>query len=556
MTVEVKVSGVEGALYENVLSLLTINLQKTNERLQEAALRRLHKKAKKDIEGALAPFGYYNGQISSLLKNDEGKWLASYQIDKGPPVIIDSIDLQVQGIGGSNTKIREVVAAFQLKKGDILNQQIYEKEKKKLVNTAFGEGFLKAQFVSKNVRVDVVANLARISLAFDTGPQYFFGQTETTGDTLNNKLFNKYLPYRAGDPYQSGKMYELQSILYKTDYFGKVKIRGLIDAMDGYAVPVQVDLMGLEHYNKYSFGAGYATDTGFRVKADWKNRLLNLRGHKMSSGLQLAEYENTFSLLYEIPQRDPRYDKLVHSVAYQDKTWEDTTTRLMTGAVSREYAGPRYKYSAGLELRDEVYDVGDTSGSATMLLPSLHGGFVVADDILYTQKGLQGSVGLLGALDGVVSDVSFLQATVNGKAIVSPVTHWRLIGRGALGATLVDSIDSLPPSLRFYTGGDTTIRGFKYKSIGSEDSSGTVIGGTYLVVGSIEGERQVSERWSLAAFWDSGSATDDLSLDFYQGVGSGIRFRLPFGQVRVDVAWAISEVDYPFRLHLTVGGDL
>ncbi len=165
-------------------------------------------------------------------------------------------------------------------------------------------------------------------------------------------------------------------------------------------------------------------------------------------------------------------------------------------------------------------------------------------------------LGLLGGVEGVVFDATFLQATLSGKAIISPFDQWRLIGRGSLGATAVDAIDVLPPSLRFYTGGDNTLRGYGYKSIGTRDSSGEIIGGKYLVLGSIEVEKTVYEQWSLAAFWDVGTATDDLNLNFHQGVGCGVRFRLPFGQIRLDVASAITEDGNPLRLHFMVGGDL
>ncbi|KAB2889676.1 MAG: BamA/TamA family outer membrane protein, partial [Desulfobulbaceae bacterium] len=76
------------------------------------------------------------------------------------------------------------------------------------------------------------------------------------------------------------------------------------------------------------------------------------------------------------------------------------------------------------------------------------------------------------------------------------------------------------------------------------------------VVGSAELERMVSESWGVAAFFDVGNAMDDPKVDFEQGAGLGVRFRLPFGQVRVDLASAISEDGYPVRLHLSVGGDL
>ena len=37
---------------------------------------------------------------------------------------------------------------------------------------------------------------------------------------------------------------------------------------------------------------------------------------------------------------------------------------------------------------------------------------------------------------------------------------------------------------------------------------------------------------------------------------SGCRMNLPFGQVRLDVACALSDADYPLRIHLTIGADL
>ncbi len=119
--------------------------------------------------------------------------------------------------------------------------------------------------------------------------------------------------------------------------------------------------------------------------------------------MQVAELENSLKLIYEIPRKDPRYDTLIHSVGYQDTTWDDTNTRLLTGAVSQEHSGPRFKLSTGVEVRDEVYDIGDTSGDSTLLLPSLNAGYIWADDILNTKHGLSTSVNFLGAYKGFIS---------------------------------------------------------------------------------------------------------------------------------------------------------
>lgn len=558
MKVEVTVTGVEDALYQNVLARLTIYLQKDNERLQANTVKRLHRQAEDDIRSALAPFGYYSPVIKSVLSREKDGWHAEYTIDQGPPVRVAEVSIELAGEGRENpTLIAAVAADFPLKTGDILNQEVYEQGKKKLVNLAFGEGFLDAALPERALRISVENNSAAVRLVLDTGSRYLFGETTSGQRIVRRDLLERYLPYRVGDPYNPAKLFELQSILYRTDYFSRVAVRGQLDRAAEHAIPVDIELTAPERRNKYSLGLGYATDTGIRGKIDWANRLFNTYGHKASASLQLAELENSVSFLYQMPiMKDPRYYKLANALAYQDKTWDDTRTQLFTTAVSLEYSGPLYKFSTGLELRDELYDVGDTSGDSTLLVPSLNMGLILADNILDTKNGLQATLGFLGGVDGVVSDVNFLQTTLNGKGVITPLPDWRLIGRGSVGVNLVDSIDSLPPSLRFYTGGDTSIRGYRYKSIGTRDSAGAVIGGRYLVVGSIEIERIVYKDWSLATFWDGGTATDDLSLNFFQGVGGGIRFRLPFGQIRLDLASAVTEDDTPFRVHLTVGGDL
>ncbi|PHR30143.1 MAG: hypothetical protein COA36_01810 [Desulfotalea sp.] len=556
INVEVEVTGVDSRLRENVLARLTLYLQKDNARLRESTIKRLHAKATGDISSALAPFGYYNSAVKATLLEDKKGFHARYLIDKGPPLRVASVDNTIIGDGRGNVALQKVFKDWGLRVGDVLDQTVYEKEKKRLINTAIDEGYLDVAFIKKTLTINPETNKADTLLVLDTKKQYFFGETTCKQDVLEQELLNRYLPYAKGDVYRSAKIFELQAILYRTDFFSRVKVKGQIDAVVDHVIPVEIVLVSPEKSNKYSVGGGYATDTGARAKLEWSNRIFNNHGHKISGSLQLAEQENSLIFLYKHPRKNPRYDTLIHSIGYQDTSWEDTDTRLLTAAVSQEHAGPRFKFSTGLEIRDEVYDIGETSGTSTLFLPSLNAGYILADDILNTKHGLSTSVTLLGAYKGFISDASFLQATINGKAIFTPFKQWKLIGRLSIGATLVDSIDSLPPSLRYYVGGDATIRGYSYKSIGTKDSSGAVIGGRYFVVESIEMERIINQYWSVAGFWDGGTATDDLSLDYYQGVGAGIRFRLPFGQIRVDLASAITEDGTPFRIHLSVGGDL
>ncbi len=553
-TVKVSVTGLDAELKDNVLTRLELYQHRDSPRLTVYEIRRLHRKAEGDIRSAIAPFGFYDPEISAELKEVDGQFIASYDVKPGEPVLVNDVDLSITGPGSQ--KLMGGLQQFPLGVGDVLDQAKYEKAKKQLVRAAIRQGYMKAEFIVREIRINRKERRADISLTLDTGPQYVFGETIFYDENVDQSLLAKYLPYTDGEPYKPIKLINLQRSLYRSDYFSRVVVDGKVDQAVDNVVPVEVRLTEPEHLNRYSIGLGYATDTGVRGRFEWRNRLLNHKGHKFRFGAQLSELDNNIGLNYEVPWRNPITDKMLYNASYHDQIWDDTDTRLFTLGVQLEHRGEIVRHSGLFEVRDERYTVGATSGDSLLFVPTYTGTLVWADDLFDTRYGLELSLSVSGASKALGSDASFVKSVIGGKFIYPFVPGWRLITRGSLGATLVDSIDDLPPSLRFYAGGDNSIRGYGYKEIGTKDSSGTVVGGRYLVIGSIEVEKEVTPTWGVAAFWDVGTATDDLSLRFEQGVGVGLRYRLPFGQVRVDLASAILEDGAPLRLHLTVGADL
>jgi translocation and assembly module TamA len=327
------------------------------------------------------------------------------------------------------------------------------------------------------------------------------------------------------------------------------------DKLSEQRVPVALTLTPALR-NRYSLGLGYGTDTGIRTKMEWRNRLFNDSGHKVHSSLQLSEKINRVGASYEIPVADPRYDAVKYAGNWVNEKWNDTQTELLSVAAALSHSGPMYQYGSTLEIRDENYNVGVTNGSSLLLLPGGSWSVVFAENRINTKDGWRFSVDLKGADKALFSDATFVQAQAGVKGITSISEKWRLIGRFTLGSTVVDSINSLPPSLRFYTGGDQSVRGYAYKSIGPVDASGTVIGGRYLMVGSMEVERKVDEMWSVAAFYDTGQAMDSMNVELKKSVGIGGRITLPFGQIRLDVAVPLLEEEHSFRIHFNVGADL
>ena len=553
---DVEVIGVEGRLYKNITARLRINLYRQGSVLTESEIRRLHHLAPDDIKSALVPYGYYSVIVQSFLDKSEKGWKARYDVRKGMPVKISKVEVTVTGEGKALKELSKPAGLLGIKSGEILDQPFYEKGKKNLLRTARSLGFLDASFTTHEIRINREKKEAEIELVVNTGQRYHFGKTTSDQDIIDEELLFRFLPYEEGDFFSSGKLYELQRDLYKIDYFGKVVVEGGTSDPDGRYIPISIYLEPFEHYNRYSFGVGYATDTRMHALFEWHNKLFNKSGHRVDASFLVGELDSHCNFGYTIPVADPRFYTIANSVSWNREKWEETKTSLLSAGSAFNYKTPSLHYGISLELRDENYKVGNTSGASLILMPSINGSWALADDLVNTKNGFRASVSVAGASDDIVSDVSFIKVRGDGKVILTPADGWRVIGRGAIGGILVNSIDNIPPSLRFYAGGAKSVRGYQYRTLGSQDDSGTLVGGTLLLTGSIEGERRLSEYFRVFAFYDVGDAMDDFSVDLASGVGSGLSIVLPFGHIRLEFAYPLNNQGDPQYFYLSVGADL
>jgi len=558
--VAVTVRGVgDELLLKNILASLKIAQQSTAD-LSAGQLRRLHKRAPEQIKAAMLPFGYYSAQVkNSQLEKKGDAWLAEYEVDPGQPVRIASLSVEVTGQGREHEALRNLAATFPLQPGSQLKDSEYEKGKKQILNAALTAGYIRAKFTESRVEVRAKEGKAAIRLCLESGPLHVFGETSSSQYILKPELLQRYLSYRPGDVYSLSALNRLQADLYSTGYFSQVTVEPKLPSAEesGSEVPVELHLAPAPK-NRYSLGGGYGTDTGARGSIGWKNRMINSYGHRPSFNIQLAEKGSKAAGGYEIPVPilDLRYDTLSFDTLYSEESWANTEISQYDIGATLKHNAPKYQFGAGLEYLHETYSVGDTDDSTWMLMPNAFLTMILAENRVSTDHGIRVSGSVRGAQAPYFASTSFVQFRVGGKAIFSPFEKWRLIGRGSIGATTMESINELPPSLRFYAGGDQSVRGYGYKALGPKDDSGRVVGGQYLTEGSVELERKLSGIWSVAAFYDIGNAYDTIDARLQQGVGVGVRMSLPFGQIRLDLADPISEGSFSVRIHLTLGADL
>jgi translocation and assembly module TamA len=204
----------------------------------------------------------------------------------------------------------------------------------------------------------------------------------------------------------------------------------------------------------------------------------------------------------------------------------------------------------------EDFTVGEQTGRAQLLMPGVDWMRVRADNSIRPNHGSKLELEARGAADRLLSDSSFVQLILHGKWIWSPSDKARLLLRGEVGAMEQSDFAALPPSVRFFAGGDNSVRGYDYKSLGPTDSTDAVIGGSELAVASVEYEHSVKPHWSVAVFVDSGNAFNRHELDAKTGAGIGARWQSPLGPIRVDVAHPFNDPTTSWRLHITLGPDL
>ena len=537
------------------MARLRINVYSQDSDLTEAEILRLHQLSKQDIKSALAPYGFYSPDITATLTRDEDLWSAHYLVDAGRPVIIESVSVSIVGEGAefSAQFMEETPVMVQ---GDVLNQRVYEEEKRRLLRKAITLGFLDAAYRRHEIRIDRPAYRADIELELDTGPRYYFGEIRVDQDIITEELFFRFIEFDQDDYFSTRRLQELQRDLYRSDYFSSVVIEGDIEAADDLQVPVDISVEPLKAYNRFSFGLGYSTDIRAYARFEWLNRLLNRWGHRLFSSVQYGELERYVNLNYTVPVVDPRYNALTASGMWQKKSWEDTDTELYTTGLLYEYSTPEHYYGVSLGYLNEDYQVGETSGKSQLLMPGILWSWALADDIVTTRHGIRALIELKGAHESLGSDASFAKVKAEGKAIITPIETYRVIGRGSIGTILVDSIDSLPPSIRFYAGGQKSVRGYKYRTLGPTDRSGAVIGGKILLTGGIECEKQFTDNWRGVVFYDAGNAMDDINVDLAHGVGAGVGLVLPFGQARLEFAYPLNDEGEAQYVYLSVGADL
>lgn len=535
------------ALYLSVFSPAQINKS-----------TRFKNRVAREIKQALRGHGYYQVRVVFEDATDGADYVLKARIIAGRSVFIDVADLQINGEAIRDADFLTLQKAKAPRQGDRMHHGIYEDYKKALLSLSHRKGYFDAKFSRAELVITPGDRRGKMHLHFQSGPRYRFGEISFKGSQIREERLYPLLPFKSGDFYSVDQLAKFNQNLANTSWFGSVDLDVEPELRKDGVVPVSV-LLTPAIRNILETGVGFSTDVGPRLKIKWEKPWLNDRGHSLQTDLLLSGTEQTFDSRYKIPLRNVSNDYYQFVIGFEnlnDSTIDARSKKLDLVAERNWLLNSGWTRNASLHWLYEDFIQATQDDKANLIMPGLS-----------LSKGTDsgGSMPMLADfyLLGIeVADQSWGSDTdfIRLRARAGWIGNWSVDERWLVkldgGTILQEEVLNIPPSLRFYAGGDSSLRGYRYRTVAPVNDTQQIIGGTRLATLALEYQHRVKGDWWLALFTDYGSAWNDRP-DWKQSVGIGARWASPVGPIRLDLAYGMDhEPNGRFRLHFTLGPEL
>ncbi|MDM7862236.1 autotransporter assembly complex family protein [Alteromonas sp. ASW11-36] len=548
--VEYKITGVNDSKIESNIRLhlqtLDIDTSVQPERLWQDPII-------KKVNLAIQPFGYYSAEMAVIDDEDH----VTINVFLGDPLTITAVIMAVVGEGKQDDWFTERFNAFPLREGDVLLQHQYDAFKSDMIATAVSRGYF--DFSWETARLDLIRSSkeAFVMLVADSGPRYRIGELRINGDDIALEIINRINPLTPGKYYLAQDIGEFNRVLNATGYFNRAIARPLVSEARDNVVPIEVTVVHKPR-DLFDIGGGFSTDIGPQFSAKWVRPWVNSRGHRFSSEIFVSEPEQNFTSSYRIPMADVNHDYINILMGYERVDDNNTRSDNTSFGIQRFWkpADSRWQQSISLRYQNETFtQAGEITQTTDLVLPGYsisgfrsRGGI----DISWGDRSL---LSIEGGSEDLLSDIDIFRLSAKTKWIRTFDEH-RITVRGELGALASSDFEQVPSSLRFFAGGDQSIRGFGYEKISPVDEENELTGARYVAVGSIEYAYPVYDNWRIATFLDAGTATNDFDEDLVWSTGIGVHYLSIIGPVRLYLARGDNNGDTSFRIHFSIGPEL
>lgn len=533
---------------------LEISQSLNNPRLNDTEWSRLIRATPREIKALVATEGYFSASVESSTDKQTDRSSVRFTVRPGEQATISEIELSFTGeilrqAEEDQPSIRQLKAEWALVRNKPFTQEAWDQEKRKLLSELVVYRYPNARIVQSRAEVDSKTNNVRLSVSVDSGNHRRFGELSISGLERYPETIVRHLnQIKAGDDYNQSSLLRLQSDLQSTGYFSNVEVTANVDQDNAAPIPIEVRLTENKSI-KIGIGVGASTNTGARTQLTYSDLNLLERGWRLNSSLRLEQRAQSLNASVTLPTTEEGYrDSLSNHTAREDIENQILTTSNF--GVQRSWGTYRFEQSIGANYLIEHSKVKDVESSRKDAATLSYGMTLRrTDNELMPSRGYLFNVNFTGAPLESLSDGTFLRSYAKTQLYYPLTRSTQLMTRLEVGA--VTGANSAPVTYLFRAGGDQSVRGYAYQSLGVPEGD-AIVGGRYLLTGSVEIVQWLSRQWGIALFADFGDAANETSeIKPVYGYGLGGRWKSPVGPLGADIAYGEDTGEY--RLHFNLG---
>lgn len=533
---------------------LEISQSLNNPRLNDTEWSRLIRAAPREIKALIATEGYFSASVEPSINKQAGQSSIKFTIRPGKQATISEIALSFTGeilqqVQDEQPNVRQLKAEWSLVRGQPFTQEAWDQEKRKLLSALVIYRYPNARIALSRAEVDSKANNVRLSVSVDSGNRRRFGELSINGLERYPETIVRHLnQIKAGDDYSQSRLLRLQSDLQSTGYFSSVEVTANVEQDNAAPIPVEVKLTENKS-TKIGIGVGASTNTGARTQLTYSDLNLLGRGWRLNTSLRLEQRAQSLNASVTLPTTEEGYrDSFSNHTAREDIENQILTTSNF--GLQRSWGAYRFEQSIGTNYLIEHKKVKEMESSRKDAATLSYGMTLRrTDNNLMPSRGYLFNVNFTGAPLESLSEGTFLRSYAKTQLYYPLTRSTQLMTRLEIGA--VTGANSAPATYLFRAGGDQSVRGYAYQSLGVSEGN-AIIGGRYLLTGSVEVVQWLSSQWGIALFADFGDAANETSeIKPVYGYGLGGRWKSPMGPLGADIAYGEDTGEY--RLHFNLG---
>lgn len=530
-----------------------------NPRLTATEWRRLSLAAPKNIKDLLQTEGFFSPIITPTTTLENGVSTAKFTVVPGAPVLIEQVELKFTGditqlISDDTPNVQQLRENWSLKPEMQFKQEDWSQAKRNLLTAMLIERFPNASISNSIASVNTKSNKATLMVEVDSGPATRFGHISIEGlNRYPTSIVDNLNPIKPDSLYNQSQLLTFQSRLLESGYFRSAEVTADTKAKHANGSPmISVPIKVVVDENKsikVGIGVGFSTNTGARTQLTFDDLNLFDSSWRLNSSLKLEQKSQSLNGLIRLPTTNTGYRDSINASVDHTSIEGQTTTLTQTG-IKRAWGGRKREQYVGANLLAEHVNL-DGAASSNTYATTLAYGITLrrVNNLLNPTRGYLFNAQFSGAPLAELSNGTFLQSylKVQGYYPISPSTQ--LIARAEVG--MVNGKNSAPAAFLFRAGGDQSVRGYAYQSLGVAEGDATV-GGRYLATGSLEVVQWLTDQWGAAVFMDFGNAANTIQdLKPVYGYGLGARWKSPVGPIGADIAYGQDTDEY--RMHFNIG---